>query len=128
MRTLRISLAAVAALVLSSTFAATQAAMPSGKPPHPSTKGLMNRAPEARTHGANQRHFCLQAKQRNQAWEVHSTASRHDDCSVQRASGETEALLLRPNVRFGSARCLLYPQKRTSIGAHVMSALCQKQT
>jgi len=58
MRTLRISLAAVAALVLSSTFAATQAAMPSGKPPHPSTQGLMNRAPEATTHGANQRHFC----------------------------------------------------------------------
>jgi hypothetical protein len=58
MRALSISLIAIAALALSSTFAATQAAMPSGKPPHASTKGLMNRAPEARTHGANQRHFC----------------------------------------------------------------------
>jgi hypothetical protein len=58
MRTLSISLAAIAALALSSTFAATEAAMPSGKPPHASTTGLMNRAPEASKHGANQRHFC----------------------------------------------------------------------
>jgi hypothetical protein len=58
MRALSISLAAIAALALSSTFAATQAAMPSGKPPHASTKGLMNRAPEANRHGANLRTFC----------------------------------------------------------------------
>jgi hypothetical protein len=58
MRTLSISLAAVAALALSSTFAATRAAMPSGNPPHASTKGLMNRSPEASKHGANRQHFC----------------------------------------------------------------------
>jgi hypothetical protein len=58
MRTLSISLAAVAVLALSSTFAATQAATPSGKPPHASTKGLMNRAPEAKMHGANRPGFC----------------------------------------------------------------------
>jgi hypothetical protein len=58
MRTLKVSLAAVAVLALSSTFAATQAAMPSGKPPHASTKRLMNRAPEAKTHGANRQGFC----------------------------------------------------------------------
>jgi hypothetical protein len=56
MRNLSISLAAVAALALSSTFAATQAA--TNKPPHASTTGLMNRAPEASRHGANQPHFC----------------------------------------------------------------------
>jgi len=58
MRTLSISLAAVAALAFRSTFAATQAAMPSGKPPHASTTGLMNRAPEANRHGANRPTFC----------------------------------------------------------------------
>jgi Spy/CpxP family protein refolding chaperone len=58
MRALTMSLAVAATLALSSTFAATQAAMRSGNPPHPSTKGLMNRAPEVRTHGANQQGFC----------------------------------------------------------------------
>jgi hypothetical protein len=61
MRILTISLATVAALALSSTFATTQARMtgpPAGHPPHASTTGLMNRSSVASMHGANRRGFC----------------------------------------------------------------------
>jgi hypothetical protein len=58
MRTLSISLAAVAALALSSTFAATQAGTHTGKPPHTSMTGLRNQSTEATMHGANKKHFC----------------------------------------------------------------------
>jgi hypothetical protein len=57
MRILTISLAAVAALAFSSSFATTQARV-TGNPPHASTTGLHNRSPVASMHGANQRHFC----------------------------------------------------------------------
>ena len=64
MRILTISLATVAALALSSSFATTQARMtgmtgpPAGHPPHASTTGLMNRSPVASMHGANRKGFC----------------------------------------------------------------------
>jgi len=57
MRSLTISLTAVAALALSSTFATTQARMTSN-PPHTSTTGLHNQSSVATMHGANNSHFC----------------------------------------------------------------------
>jgi hypothetical protein len=57
MRTWSVSLAAIVALALSSTFATTQARV-TGKPPHASTTGLMNRSSVASMHGANKRGFC----------------------------------------------------------------------
>jgi hypothetical protein len=61
MRSLSISLAAVAALALSSSFAATQAATRTSvtsTPPHASKTGLMHRSAVAGRHGANARAFC----------------------------------------------------------------------
>jgi hypothetical protein len=69
MRTLSITLAAVAALALSSTFAATEAATTSKRSgtsgtsqtsttSHTSTTGLRNEAPEGSKHGATNPHFC----------------------------------------------------------------------
>jgi len=57
MRILTISLATVAALALSSTFATTEAKV-TGKPPHASLTGLHNRSSVASMHGANRPHFC----------------------------------------------------------------------
>jgi len=61
MRILSILIAAVAAVALSSTFAATQAATRSGMtstPPRLSATGKAHRSLKATTHGANVRAFC----------------------------------------------------------------------
>lgn len=62
MRTLSISMAAVAALALSSTFASTQAATRTGvtssTPPRLSTTGVKHRSATAKKHGANAYGFC----------------------------------------------------------------------
>ena len=61
MRILSILIAAVAAVVLSSTFAATQAATRIGmtsNQPRLSATGMAHRSSKARIHGANARAFC----------------------------------------------------------------------
>jgi|SoiMethySBSTD1v2_1073268.scaffolds.fasta_scaffold402384_2 hypothetical protein len=80
MRNVIIPMAAVAALVLSSTFAPTHAAsnkrvgVTYDPPPHASTTGMAHRSAKAR-HGANAYGFCPPGQQRSQAGEARSAAS-----------------------------------------------------
>src|SRR5690242_18768511 len=69
--------------------------------------------------------FALQAKQRNQAWEAHSTASRHDGWQRVRGFGQNRS----PFSLRDALRCPFAPYARDATRCiYPMSALGQKRT